>query len=192
MKDWIKLCRSVEVECNSVGFVMHYFDNCLDRRTKGMPRRRQRVLPGRVLDIFYLGGKFCCLGGKFCSRRETLLSTGKSARFCSNLPWREISCLAVSAENHLPMAWAGKSAALTESLLPAVSAESPAWAGKSTLAGNMPDSAQLCRDRFTNSALTDVIVAANLVLICCSIFCHQREILRRHRKLQQYPQNMTK
>ncbi|KAK8563472.1 hypothetical protein V6N12_035618 [Hibiscus sabdariffa] len=142
-----------------------------------------------VLDIFYLGekspasagnsaalagnsalgGKFCCLGGKFCSRREILLLAGKSARFWSNLPLWEISCLVVSAENDLPTAWAGKSAALTESLLPAVSAEnclpavsaeSPAWAGKSTLAGNMPDSAQLCCGRFTNSVPADVIVAA--------------------------------
>ncbi|KAK8560246.1 hypothetical protein V6N12_013046 [Hibiscus sabdariffa] len=93
----------------------------------------------------------------------------KSARFCSNLPWRKISCLAVSTENHLPTAWAGKCAALTESLLPAVSTEnclpavsveSPAWAGKSALAGNMPDSAQLCRGKFTNFAPADVIVAA--------------------------------
>ncbi|KAK8658495.1 hypothetical protein V6N13_036700 [Hibiscus sabdariffa] len=32
-------------------------------------------------------------------------------------------------------------------------------AGKSGLAGNMPDSAQICRGRFTNSASTDAIVA---------------------------------
>ncbi|KAK8559137.1 hypothetical protein V6N12_042420 [Hibiscus sabdariffa] len=88
MKDWIKLCRSGEVDCNSVGSVMHCFDNCLDRMTKGMPQRRQRVLPGwvswRVLDIFYLGGKSpasagnsaalagILLGGKFCYRQENL------------------------------------------------------------------------------------------------------------------------
>ncbi|KAK8680392.1 hypothetical protein V6N13_109338 [Hibiscus sabdariffa] len=38
--------------------------------------------------------------------------------------------------------------------------KSSAWAGKSGLAGNMPDSAQLCHGRFTNSAPADAIVAA--------------------------------
>ncbi|KAK8680823.1 hypothetical protein V6N13_109761 [Hibiscus sabdariffa] len=41
-----------------------------------------------------------------------------------------------------------------------VGGKSPTWAGESVLAGNMPDSAQLCRGRFTNSAPADVIVAA--------------------------------
>ncbi|KAK8510329.1 hypothetical protein V6N12_073400 [Hibiscus sabdariffa] len=41
-----------------------------------------------------------------------------------------------------------------------VGGKSPAWAGKSALAGNMPDSTQLCRGRFTNSGPADVIVAA--------------------------------
>ncbi|KAK8660149.1 hypothetical protein V6N13_051083 [Hibiscus sabdariffa] len=38
--------------------------------------------------------------------------------------------------------------------------KSSASAGKSALAGNMPDSAQICRGRFTNSAPTNAIVAA--------------------------------
>ncbi|KAK9042847.1 hypothetical protein V6N11_071202 [Hibiscus sabdariffa] len=84
---------------------MQCFDNCLDRMTKGMPRRRQRVLPGRVN-----------LGEYFRIRQSVLL------------------CY-----------W----------LIPKSSS-----AGKSALAGNMPDSAQICRGRFTNSAPADAIVAA--------------------------------
>ncbi|KAK8670315.1 hypothetical protein V6N13_105071 [Hibiscus sabdariffa] len=174
MKDWIKLCRSLEVDCNSVGSVMHCFDNCLDRMTKGMPRRRQRVLPGRVswrvLDIFCLGGKFCCFGGKFCCLGGKFCTTLlKSAMAGNLLPTAWAGKSPTCGVNGKSPAWAGKSAILTESLLPAVSAEnclpavsaeSPAWAGKSALAGNMPDSAQLYRGRFTNSAPADVIVAA--------------------------------
>ncbi|KAK8536021.1 hypothetical protein V6N12_012683 [Hibiscus sabdariffa] len=37
---------------------------------------------------------------------------------------------------------------------------SAASEGKSGLVGNMPDSAQICHGRFTNSALADAIVAA--------------------------------
>ncbi|KAK8559985.1 hypothetical protein V6N12_012794 [Hibiscus sabdariffa] len=124
MKDWIKLCRSVEVDCNSVGFVMHCFDNCRDKMTKGMPRRRQRVLPGRVswrvLDIFYLGGKSPASAGNPAIGRKICTILLKSAMEGNLLPR--------SVGGKSP-AWAGKSAALTESLLPAVSAESPALAG---------------------------------------------------------------
>ncbi|KAK8563465.1 hypothetical protein V6N12_035611 [Hibiscus sabdariffa] len=82
------------------------------------------------------------LGGKFCYRQENLHD---SAQIC-----------------HCGKSPASKSPARgsAENCLPAVSAESPAWAGKSALAGNMPDSAQLCRGRFTNSVPADVIVAA--------------------------------
>ncbi|KAK8665998.1 hypothetical protein V6N13_006151 [Hibiscus sabdariffa] len=47
-----------------------------------------------------------------------------------------------------------------------VDEKSPAWAGKSALAGNMPDSTQLCHGRFTNSAPADVIVAALVGFEC--------------------------
>ncbi|KAK8696702.1 hypothetical protein V6N13_001834 [Hibiscus sabdariffa] len=57
------------------------------------------------------------------------------------------------AGNLLPTAWAGKSPAC------GVGGKSPAWAGKSALAGNMPDSAQIYRGRFTNSAPANVIAA---------------------------------
>ncbi|KAK8624549.1 hypothetical protein V6N13_065886 [Hibiscus sabdariffa] len=57
------------------------------------------------------------------------------------------------AGNLLPTAWAGKSPTCS------VGGKSPAWAGKSALAGNMPDFAQICRGRFTNSAPADVIAA---------------------------------
>ncbi|KAK9030327.1 hypothetical protein V6N11_031755 [Hibiscus sabdariffa] len=38
--------------------------------------------------------------------------------------------------------------------------KSSASVGKSSLAGNMPDCAQICRGRFTNSAPAEAIVAA--------------------------------
>ncbi|KAK8685925.1 hypothetical protein V6N13_124956 [Hibiscus sabdariffa] len=49
------------------------------------------------------------------------------------LPWRKVSCPQCRWEYLLPVAWAGKSA----------------------LAGNMPDFAPICRGRFTNSAPED-------------------------------------
>ncbi|KAK8670706.1 hypothetical protein V6N13_037324 [Hibiscus sabdariffa] len=45
-------------------------------------------------------------------------------------------------------------------LLPWLGGKSSASAGKSGLAGNMTDSAQICNGRFTNSAPADAIVAA--------------------------------
>ncbi|KAL4323125.1 hypothetical protein GQ457_11G026600 [Hibiscus cannabinus] len=49
MEGWIRLRRSVEVNCNCVGLCKCSASIiCLDKMTKGMPRRRQRVLPGRV------------------------------------------------------------------------------------------------------------------------------------------------
>ncbi|KAK8544322.1 hypothetical protein V6N13_100551 [Hibiscus sabdariffa] len=47
-----------------------------------------------------------------------------------------------------------------DNLLPWLGGKSSAWAGKSGLAGNMPDFAQICHGRFTNSAPADAIVAA--------------------------------
>ncbi|KAK8601161.1 hypothetical protein V6N12_051003 [Hibiscus sabdariffa] len=163
MKDWIKMCRSVEVDC---GYLSGYF------------RIRQSV----VL-CYWLIPKSC----NYLSCLYTISLGGKAVTFLlpssqGYLPRKANYCciflaaetlllpipMRMSAENHLPTALAGKYAALTESLLPAVSAEnylpavsaeSPAWAGKSALAGNMPDSAQLCCGRFTNSAPADVIVA---------------------------------
>ncbi|KAK8635281.1 hypothetical protein V6N13_023158 [Hibiscus sabdariffa] len=161
MKDWIKLCRSVEVDCNNVGSVMHYFDNCLDRMTKGMPRRRQQVLPGRVswrvLDIFYLGGKSpasagnsaalagnSALGGKFCYQQEICTILLKSA----------------IAGNLLPRSVGGKSPAHgVGGKICCPDRKSPARGVSGKLsARNVGGIA--CLGGFTNSVPADVIVAA--------------------------------
>ncbi|KAK8978847.1 hypothetical protein V6N11_034755 [Hibiscus sabdariffa] len=47
-----------------------------------------------------------------------------------------------------------------DNLLPWLGGKSSVSVGKSRLAGNMSDSAQLCHGRFTNSAPADAIVAA--------------------------------
>ncbi|KAK8686055.1 hypothetical protein V6N13_125082 [Hibiscus sabdariffa] len=152
--------------------------------TKGMPRQRQRVLPGQisrlvfrirqsVLLCYWLIPKFCnCLSCLY-----TISLGEKAVTFLlplsqEYLPHKaDCCCIFLAAETlllpiprrSLPRQGSRQVTDLLswrDKLLPWLGGKSSASAGKSGLAGNMPDFAQICHGRFTNSAPADAIIAA--------------------------------
>ncbi|KAK9008907.1 hypothetical protein V6N11_080384 [Hibiscus sabdariffa] len=156
--------------------------------TKGMPQHGGNgSCPGRYLGgyfrirqnvilCYWLIPKSCnCLSSLY-----TISLSGKAITFLlplsqGYLPCKtNYCCIFLAAETlllpiprrSLPrqvidlLSWRVNFAALAWRKIFGLGWKSSASAGKSALAGNMPDSAQICRGRFSNSAPADAIVAA--------------------------------